>query len=146
MKKVLPLILTCIMALMVAGCDGPAVQPTPGPGGEEDRVKTYEELYDGNAKEKYAEVSGAARYRASYGYTQNSTQGYNRWYYLGGTELAPMSYEDGVWTGSGATIAGGVLDPAGSAAALRFDPPQSGAVTVSGTLRKIGRASCRERV
>ena len=135
MKKVLPLILTCIMAFMVAGCGGPAVQPTPGPGGEEDQVKTYEELYDGNAKEKYAEVSGIARYRASYGYTQNSTQGYNRWYYLGGTELAPMSYEDGVWTGSGATIAGGVLDPAGSAAALRFDPPQSGAVTVSGTLR-----------
>lgn len=135
MKKVLPLILTCIMAFMVAGCGGPTVQPTPGPGGEEDRVKTYEELYDGNAKEKYAEVSGIARYRASYGYTQNSTQGYNRWYYLGGTELAPMSYEDGVWTGSGATIAGGVLDPAGSAAALRFDPPQSGAVTVSGTLR-----------
>ena len=148
MKKVVPFLLSGIILLGLAGCTQPDTPPGPD-GGEEDTVISYEELYDGNAKEKYAEVTGQARYRASYGYTQNDTQGYNRWYYMSGngTAFSSMTYENGSWQGGGAAIENGVLMPAGDTAAVfRFDPPSAGEVTVTGTFRMAeegGGASLR---
>ena len=72
MKKVLPLILTCIMAFMVAGCGGPTVQPKPGPGGEEGRVETYEGLDDRDAKGKDAEGTEGFLSASAWGYGEES--------------------------------------------------------------------------
>lgn len=130
MKKIAAGLLAALV-LVAASCSGEPKVPVT----EENSVKTYEQLYNGNAVTKYEPVTGAVRYRASYGYTDNDVQGYNRWYYLGGDDLAPMLRVNGAWEGSGARIEGGVLSPGGGTAALRFDPPLAGAVTVSGTLR-----------
>lgn len=134
MKRAAAGLLICVLVLSTAVACAPM---TPGQPFEEvpTNMKSYEELYAGNATTKYAPVTGTARYRASYGYTDNSEQGYNGWSYLGGASLLDMVYANGVWSGDNATIAGGNLSPNSGMVALRFTPPQAGAVTVSGTFR-----------
>lgn len=133
MKKFLATILAFAMGLSLSGCGG---QTPPDPDGEVN-VKTYEQLYDGNAKTKYDEAESSGRYRASFGWTQNDRQGYNQWYYLGGSPLAQLPYagESKSFTDKTVSIGGGRIYPGNSVAALRFASPRSGSVVVSGTLR-----------
>lgn len=129
-KQIIATVLASLIILAGAGCSPSERLVTEG-----NNVKTYEQLYNGNAVAKYAPVTGAQRYRASYGYVANDMQGYNGWHYLCGTALDPMHYSNGVWEGNGARFRGGVMQPGGGIAALRFEPPLSGKVTVSGTFR-----------
>lgn len=130
--KTLAIFSALLMGLTVTGCAKTQTPNHPDENGS--NMKTYEQLYDGNAKTKYAPVEGQ-RYRASYGYTDNKEQGYNRWYYLGGSSQTLMDYKNGEFVGGGASFKNGVIKPNGSSVIVRFDPPVAGNVTVSGTLR-----------
>lgn len=102
---------------------------TPGPSGKTE----YASLYADPAV-KTPPLSGKTVYRASYGYVENSEQGYNGFRYQYGTDggYLDMTCADGVWSGGGAAMQGGEMTPGSSAAVRTFVAPESGEVRIYG--------------
>ncbi len=97
----------------------------------------YSVLYR-NEEKKAPPVSGAALYKASYGYIDNETQGYNGFYYRAreNGKDTDMTINNGVWTGNGASMEGGVMRSTASVSAVRcFVAPVSGDAHVFGNPR-----------
>ncbi|WP_264230131.1 glycoside hydrolase family protein [Acholeplasma laidlawii] len=89
MKKIKYIALFILIILLITGCTTHEID-------EDDPMKTYRDIYDGKAKEKYENIEGEARYLASHGYIQNEKQGHNHWYYyaIAEEEKIPMTYEN----------------------------------------------------
>ena len=95
---------------------------------------TYEDLYRTD-EVKSEPVTGAALYKASYGYTLSEEQGYNAFRYQvrAGGAYTDMTYADGVWQGGGASMEGGAMRAVQGADAVRaFTVPVSGRAHVYG--------------
>ncbi len=131
MKKRIALVLCLALALGLASC-GPEQTPPPS--------ETQPGIYDTAAAERYPELTGADRYRASFGYTGNEQQGYNGWYYRFGPDGKEMSRKDGAFTGGGAELDGAVMTAGKSDAVRAFRSPVGGRARISGTIRAAGGA------
>ncbi len=137
-KKTVAVTLAAISALSI-GIVTPACVNTPGEN-TVDEEKIYEKIYDGNAKIKYGQVTGAERYLASYGYVGNDVQGYNNWYYKSGgvNNLKDMRFNSGNnrWEAeNGSCITRSVIAPDGENAGFLFKAPVSGRAQISGNIR-----------
>ena len=95
---------------------------------------TYADLYKTEEK-KSAPITGAALYKASYGYTLSQEQGYNcfRYEYLKDGACTAMTYADEAWQGGGARMRGEEMFSSASAEAVRMYR-----VTQEGTGRLCG--------
>ncbi len=105
-----------------------------GGGGEVPKTIGYEDIYK-HTPSKSETVTGSDVYKASYGYVDNSLQGYNAFYYRyreDGT-LKDMSYSGGSWTGGGASMSDGRMSSASGVNAVRvFRAPVSGRAHIYG--------------
>lgn len=109
---------------------------------------TYADLYKTEEK-KSAPITGAALYKASYGYTLSQEQGYNcfRYEYLKDGAYTAMTYADEAWQGGGAKMSGGTMTPSADAAAVRtFLSPVSGTAHVYGNPRLVSGTSAHVTV
>jgi|GEM_PF-4012299 len=116
MKKILTFFVTFILLLqipMLISCGNKKGNlPDNDQTDDMKNVVSYEQLYDGNAKQKYDVVDNGELTRASYGYMFNDLQGYNNWYYVEGepSNYTALSYTAGVWEGqNGTTFSNGVF-------------------------------------
>lgn len=101
---------------------------------------TYADLYKTEEK-KSAPITGAALYKASYGYTLSQEQGYNcfRYEYLKDGACTAMTYADEAWQGGGARMRGEEMFASASAEAVRMYR-----VTQEGTGTLYGNFKCAE--
>ncbi len=87
-----------------------------------------------------APIEGQAVYKASYGYTKKTEQGYNNFYYkyLKNGNYSDATLQDGLFAGDGAKFDGKVMTSAKSSSAVRaFVAPVSGKAHVYGNPKPI---------
>ncbi len=128
----------CMMAIL--GCT-PQDQPTGSNPSDAGKL-SYADLYE-NQPVKAEPLSGAALYKASYGYVLSSEQGYNGFYYQFGSSYADMAYADGVWSGGDAKMKDGVMTPGKDAAVRAFQVPVTAKAHIYGNPYLVGSGTAK---
>lgn len=140
-----------IMAILfgsLAGCSGKTPEETQSPPWSDDtKTIDYADLYR-NPAEKTPPLSGKTVYRASFGYTENTEQGYNcyRYQYAADGAYVDMVCENGVWSGGGATLRGGEMTPGAASAVRTFVAPADGEILLYGNPKLLTGNSVTVRV
>lgn len=135
MKKYISLLLCG--ALLVGTATVSACQGTETEKGE--TKLNYSQIYK-NLPEKAQPITGKAVYKASYGYTLSSEQGYNGFYYRYsvGTTEADMQFDGNGWKGSACRIDGAVMRASATECAVRsFTVPVTGQARISGNPKLV---------
>lgn len=133
-KKLLMLLLPAVMLFnlfIFVACNNDNPE---GPEVTEPEKITYEDLYSNEAV-KSEPITGAALYKASYGYTLSEVQGYNAFYYQNVKDgnYLDMVAEDGKWKGEGASMDDGMMTAVTGVGAVRtFIAPADGKAHVYG--------------
>ena len=133
-KKLLMLLLPAVMLFnlfIFVACNNDNPE---GPEVTEPEKITYEDLYSNEAV-KSEPITGAALYKASYGYTLSEVQGYNAFYYqyVKDGNYLDMVAEDGKWKGEGASMDDGMMTAVTGVGAVRtFIAPADGKAHVYG--------------
>lgn len=147
MKKLLSIVSLFLAAVTLSAsvsCKGSpedsSPQPSPPHGEIVEPIKlSYEDLYF-NDETLSAPITGTAVYKASYGYTQKTEQGYNNFYYkyLKDGNYTDATLKEGRFVGEGAKFDGRVMTSAKSSYAVRaFVAPISGKAHVYGSPKPI---------
>ncbi len=126
--------------LMTCGCTGGGETTGGKPVGPE--KLTYADLY-ANEPQKVEPLSGAATYKASYGYVLSGEQGYNGFFYHYGDKGLEMTYADGIWSGGDAKMEGGVMTPGKDAAVRTFAAPVTGKAHIYGNPYLVGSGTAK---
>lgn len=137
MKKTLLLLLSILLGFSLTACDNKEkTQEVIEPEIEEEAKRTS--IYKVLKNDKYAEVNLVNPvFKASYGYTNNDTQGYNYFNYKGTTDKSnyiDMSFDSG-WNLNDATIKNGVLKSGQTLAAYEFVSPVAGNAKITGNVK-----------
>ena len=129
MKKIYFPLLAIVCSTLIA-C-GPAKNNSSSvtSSGEEQVMKiTYDEIYNYKPT-KSQELSGAVNYRASDGYIENETQGYNHFYYraMVNNQKLDMVYDGEAFSNEGAKLKGKEMISTATASSIReFISPEKG--------------------
>ncbi len=113
MKRFLSVFLICVLSLgiiLLCAC-------------EPEQQFDYDSLYKSKPRETaYGDMIMASYNMAKYGYTKNTVQGYNGWYYMSGKDnVLPLRYTDSGWTGNNVVIKDEKITVKnGDSAVLRF--------------------------
>ena len=138
MKKGIPAVLLTAVCLFNAVAFSACTQPQGDETVEPEKM-TYWDLYRTQAQKTPA-PQGKALYKASYGYTLVSEQGYGgfSYQYRENGAYYDMTYAEEAWQGGGARMQGGVMAASATAEAVRtFRAPVSGNAHVYGNPRLV---------
>lgn len=140
MKRIFLTILFSLFALLTfTSCDKeqPMINPDDVVEGITEE-EIYQQIYNGNFKEKYNLMPENGRHKASYGYAYNSEQGYNYWYYAYLDNSGMYKYLDydstqKLWICEDATINNAIMHPTKELKVARcFAAPITGKVLLNG--------------
>ncbi len=133
-KKLLIVLISILSLTAITSCNGDDIDDIDEIIDPEEQI--YMEIYDGKAKEKYPELTGAQRYMASYGYIQNDIQGYNGWYYLYGANHQELTFNEGKFIHENDYMQDGIIHiESDDVLTRRFISRHTGTALISTTFR-----------